>query len=176
MSYLAYTDIQTFLETTLTAAEQAVVNQILPGLEAFVDGETGRSWNVEGNITELFDGGSNVFFLTKPKANEVVSVKVDGMAVDADDIYNYGDRVKLDVVVPDGPQVVEIVYKQASSNLPNDLKFALIRWASEIFKSHKEAGKTITRTSSGPISVDFDTKDLPDYMRRILDRYTLPAL
>ncbi len=177
MAYIAYTDVETFLNITLSAGGQTLVNAIISAIEAFVDDFCNRKWAVTGNQTEKFDGGTDTFFVKYPPITTIVSVKEDGATLDAsDDYYNYGSYVKLAVAAVDKPQTVEIVYTSGAT-LPSDLKHAIVRWVSEIFKTQEDAGKTVSRVSTGALSVDFLTQDgIPKYVEMVLKKYRLKPI
>lgn len=175
MSYIAYTDLQTFLEVTLTTAEQNAMTPVISALDAIVDAYIGRSF-VAGPITEYFDGNTHMFVLSKGPATAISSIEIDDEAIESDDIHNYGNYVKLDYRATPGHQNVKIVYT-VSGTVPADIKHALVRWAAEIYKNHKDGGKSPSRVSIGPLSADFtqsaDASKIPDFVRMVLDNYKL---
>jgi hypothetical protein len=176
MAYLAYTDVEAFLNITLTADGRTLVNAIIPAIEAFVDSYCNRTWSKAAGdeIIETFDGGKATFFVKNPPVAEIVSITDDGDAVDADDIYNYGSYIKLAYKASPVPLGVVITYKTSATTPPADLKHALVQWVSQIFKSQSDAGKVTSRISTGPLSIDFLAQDgIPKFVEMVLDRYRL---
>ncbi len=174
MAYIVYQDIDKFLNITLTANGQTLVNELINAVEAFAEDYCNRKWSVTGAQTEKFDGNTDTFFVKYPPINTVTSVKEDGSTLTAnEDYYVYKTYVKFAVKAVDKLQTVEIVYTSAVA-LPNDLKHALVRWVSEIFKTQEDAGKTVSRISAGSISFDFLTQDgIPKYVQMVLNKYRL---
>ncbi len=171
--YIVYQDIEKFLNITLSANGQTLVNELIPAVEKFAEDYCNRKWSVSGNQVEKFDGDTDTFFVKYPPIASITSIKEDGDTVDADDYFNYTHYVKLDYIAIDKPQAIEITYTSGIT-LPFDLKHALVRWVSEIFKTQDDAGKTVSRVSAGSISVDFLTQDgLPKFAEKVLNKYRL---
>ncbi len=178
MSYITNSDVQTFLETTFTTPEGNAMTPVLSALELAANAYMGRSFGA-GPQTEYFDGNTHMFVLSKGPATAITSIEIDDQAIEADDIHNYGNYVKLDYRANPGHQNVKIVYT-CSADVPADVKQALVQWAANIFKSHKEGGKSISRVSIGPMSVDYKmsekASEMPDFVRMVLDSYKLIAV
>ncbi len=173
MAYILYTDIQSFLNITLSAAGQTLVNDLIAAMEKFAEDYCNRKWSVTGAQTEKFDGNVDVFFVKYPPIASITSVKIDGTLLDTTDYFNYTHYVKLTGKAKDLPQTVEIIYTSGVT-LPTDLKHALVRWVSEIFKTQEDAGKTVSRFTAGAISTDFLTQDgIPKYVEMVLNKYRL---
>jgi len=176
MSYITYTDIETFLNLTLSASGQSLVNAIIPAVETFAENYCNRKWNISGNLTEYFDGGVDIFFPAYPPIAAIVSVEVDGSSYNLADVFNYKSYIKLESKAPLSNRNVKIVYTSAAI-LPDDVKHALVRWTSEIFKSSDDAGKTTQRVNVGSVNVEFLTQDgIPKYVELVLNKYRLWAV
>jgi hypothetical protein len=178
MAYLAYTDLEAFLNITLAAGGVSLANAIIAGISAYVDRYCNRTWTNTSNteITETFDGGVDTFFVENPPIASVVSVTEDGdtLSLADEDYYVYDTYVKFPVKAFSGNQSVVIKYKTSATTIPADLKHALIQWASQIFKSQSDGGKVATRVSSGPVAVEFVAKDgVPQFVQMVLDAYRL---
>lgn len=172
MNYIANTDVETFLNITLSADGEAAVDALIPPVEAFAESYCGRKWNRgSANVSETFDGGTDTFFPAHTPIDSVVSVNDDGDALDAGDIYNYGTHIKLAYRTTRNPRSVVITYK-SDNPIPADLKHALVRWVADIFKSSEDAGKTAKRATVGPMTVEFLAQDgIPKYVEMVLNRY-----
>lgn len=178
--YIVNADVASFLNVTLSAPEQAVVDDIILAVEAYANNFCNRLFIVSGAQTEKFDGGKNTFFIKFPPINEVTSVTVDGHAENPADVFNYKSHIKLASTPLLGNQNVEIVYTSAVT-LPDDLKHALIRWAGQIFKSREDAGKDVSRVTVGSVSVDWLAQQtansgIPDFVVTVLNKYKIEPL
>lgn len=176
MSYVLRADIETFLDITLSANGQALVDALIPAIEKYAEDYCGRVWSKGANddITETFDGGTNTFFPSIVPIASIQSITVQGSSYDLTRAYNYGSYIKLSSNAVDIPRCVVIVYRTSATSIPADLKHALIRWVSEVFKSSDDAGKVTSRVSSGPVSIDFLTQDgIPKFVEMVLNKYRL---
>lgn len=184
MAYATYTDIEAFLNITLTAGGQSLVTTLIAEINAFVDNYCNRTWTKEASedITETFDGGTDKYFVDYPPIASVTSVTTgitssysgDVLSEDDDEFYVYDTYVRLAVPASNTPRSVQIVYRTSATALPADLKLAIVRWVAEIFKSQDSAGKSVKRVTTGPMTVEYLTKDgIPDYVLRVLNRYKL---
>lgn len=175
MAYIAKTDVETFLNITLTANGQALVDVLIAAIEAYVDRECNRTWTKGSgdNITETFDGGTDIFFTQNPVAS-IQSFTINGSAYDLNNIYNYGSYLKTKSIVGTNPREIVIVYRTSANTIPPDLKHAIIRWVAEIFKSQDDAGKVASRVTSGPVSVEYLTQDgIPKFVEDVIKHYRL---
>jgi hypothetical protein len=176
MSYVLRVDIETFLDITLSANGQALVDSLIPAIEKYAEDYCGRVWNkgASDDITEVFDGGTDLFFPANPPIASIQSITIQGSVYDLTRAYNYGSHIKLSSKAVDIPRAVVIVYRTSATAIPADLKHALIRWISEVFKSSDDAGKVTGRVSSGPVSVDYLTQDgIPKFVEMVLNKYRL---
>lgn len=178
MGYLAYTDIETFLNITLGADGRTLVAAIIAGIEGFTDRYCNRTWTKGANdeITETFDGGVDTFVVKYPPIASVVSVTEDDEVLSAadEDYYVYDTYVKFPTKALSGYRNVVIKYKTSATAIPADLKHALVQWGSQIFKSQSDGGKVASRVSAGPVSTDFIVQDgVPAFVREVLDSYRL---
>src|SRR5688500_353645 len=107
--YIVYADIEKFLNIELGTDGVTSVNALIPAVEAFVENECGRKWNVSGPQTEVFDGNVGVFFPVHP-VQSVTSISIDGVALASTDIYNYGSYIKLGYPAGRGLRNVTIAY------------------------------------------------------------------
>ena len=180
MAYIAKTDIEKYLNITLSTAGGNLVDSLIAGVDEYIDRETGRSWTKGANdeITEVFDGGVNKFVVSKPNIATIVSVEVDGQAVDSADIFNYGTYVKLDYTPAKANQIVEVVYKTSATALPADLKQAEIQWVSQMFKESGDAGKVTNSISTGPVSINFKSQygPAPEFVTKVINSYKTFAI
>lgn len=176
MAYITRTDIETFLNITLNSNGQALVDALIPAVEKYAEDFCERNWSTGAStdITETFDGGTDMFFPRICPIASVQSVTINGSTYPLSNAYNYGSYIKLASPAIDLPRAVVIVYRTSANTVPNDLKHALIRWVADIFKSQDDAGKTTSRWSEGPVSVDYLVQDgIPKFVEIVLNKYRL---
>lgn len=178
--YITNAQVASFLNVTLSAPEQAVVDDIILAVEAYANNFCNRLFIVSGAQTEKFDGGKNTFFIKFPPINAVTSVTVDGHVENPADVFNYKSYIKLAFAPLPGNQNVVIVYTSAVT-LPDDLKHALIRWTAQIFKSREEAGKDASKVTVGSVSIEWLAQQvaslgIPDFVLNVLNKYKLETL
>jgi len=183
--YITYTDVQSYLGITFTAPQQAQVTTLIAQLQALVNRYCNRSWDNTGTLTELFNGGIDVFFVAKPKIATIVSVKEDGVALAATDYFNYGTHIKTEYILGDGHNNIEIQYTQ-TSGVPDDIKMVLIQWTAEEWSESSTPGGTPQSVTVGPVTVDYGAKGaeatqlsglgIPDEYENVLNGYRLDPL
>jgi len=174
--YIANSDITTYLNITPTAAETAILSQIVPAICLFADKYCNRTWTLESTteITEYFDGGVNVFCVSKPPIGSIVSITDSDVPVTTANYYVYDSMVKFDYIPSRDFKNIKIVYKTSANAIPADLKFALIQWGAQMLKNQPNAGKDISSVTTGPVSLQYVTeKDIPPFAKMILDYYRL---
>lgn len=174
MPYLTYSDVQEFLNVTLSAGDQTFVGNLIKAVSAYVEKQTGRNWNSNANtdIVENFDGGINIF---KPKQTPIASITsiVDnGQTLTTDQFHNYGNYIALEYVPNPGFRTIVITYKSSATVIPDDLKTALVMWVSQLYKSRTDAGKVADSVNTGPINIHYLTKDgVPAFVTEVIDSY-----
>jgi hypothetical protein len=183
MSYIVSTDIETYLNITLTNNGLNTVNSLIPAVEEVIDNHCNRTWTTADNathLTEKYDGGTDVFFLKKTPINQLVSVTIDGEPFDLDDVYNYDNYIKLVSRAAPGLQNVVVVYATLATpaSLPVSVKQAVIQWVSELFKASPDAGKSVEIAQVGPMKLTYklSSDDMPEFVRRALMPYVNLAL
>lgn len=180
MPYLTDVDVSNLLAITLTQAQKDLLNNdVIPAVSKYADEYCNRIFQVNGEQTEVFDGGVNIFFPKYPPVNTINSFKVDGSVYDlANVVVNYKVYIKTQTITGSGLKNVEIKYT-SSVMLPADLKHALVRWAAEIFNSSSSAGKDISRFTAGSVTVEYESSGadadnaMPSFVRGVLNRYRL---
>lgn len=178
MAYITRSDVETFLNITLGANGQTLVDALIPSIEAYVDDYTNRTWTKGAgeDITETYDGGVERYFIKQPPIASVESLTIDDDAQsEADeDFYVYEDHVLIPGKAASGYRNVVITYRTSSNEIPADLKHAIVRWVSDIFKSQDSAGKTISKITTGPMTIEYLAQDgIPAYVEKVLNRYRL---
>lgn len=176
--YIQYSDIASYLNIDLASHPegQALVTSLINAVCPFVDSYCNRTWTINNatQITEVFDGGTDTFFVKTPPIASIVSLSINGNVQSSDFYYNYGSYVKLFDKAESENQNVTIVYTTSANTIPADLKQVLIQWVAQMFKESDDAGKQTTRYMEGPEQVYFKQEsDIPDFVLRVLDLYRL---
>lgn len=176
MAYLTNTEVGNYLNKTLTAKGQTLVDSLIEAVSAFVDRECNRSWtNGAGDdITETFDGGQYIYFPRIVPIASITSVTVNGTVLESDSYYNYGSYVRLATTAVALPRTVVIVYRTSATEIPSDMKEALKQWVGQLFLSATDGGKKTSRVQMGAVSIDYVTKDgVPKFVQDVIDGYRL---
>ena len=176
MAYLTTNDIEAMLNITLEANGVTLVNSLIEAVSEYVDSYCGRTWSHAANdeITEYFDGDTNLIKPTAVPVASIVYLKDQGNEISSTNIFNYGNYIKLDVITSGLYRSLELKYKTAATSIPKDLKGALVQWVSQIFKAQGDGGKVASRVTTGPVSVDYATKDgIPKYVEDVMRKYRL---
>lgn len=194
MAYVAQADIEQYLGITLTSNGQSVVNNLLiPNLSKAVDNYCNRTWtNVQGQtITELFDAGTDTFFIAQPDIDPAypLTVSVGQVPWSTNYIFNYKTHVRLYtspqtilLLNPVRFQAVAVTYCSLSYVLPADLKQALVMWIAQEFQKSPDAGREAYSVSTGNVRVEFAASKLnslnviPPFVKMVLDNYRLSPI
>ena len=174
MAHIVKADVAKFLNITLNPTGEALVDSIIPAVEAAAESYCNRKWGVTGPQTETFDGGSGIYFPRYTPIDSITSITIDDTALTAADYFTYTDYIRLDSLAASGYRNVTIVYSP-NAPLPADVKQALIQWTAEIFKNAEDAGKVTRRASvAGSLEVDFLVQDgMPKFVEDVLNSYRL---
>lgn len=177
MSLILNTDVAQFLNITPTDDGNDLIDVLITATEDYAKSYCGRDWALgTAEQTQDFDGGTNVFYPKYTPVTEITSIKIDGDTYAVTDAFidPTGSIIKtLNNLNPAYPWGVEIKYK-VTLTAPGDLKHALVRWVSEIFKNQEYAGKSVKSYGVGDVRVDFGAdgeKGVPAYVQLVLDKY-----
>ena len=204
--YITETEVEQFLGVTLTSNGQNTFNLMLPLMQDMIDQYCERTWNFTNPVTEYFDAFSdtaasypNTTYFPKypisktahspsyPLAEGIRSVTIGDTAFDMNYVYSYGTHLKLGISPhtislsnPYGRKSVKIVYNSDDAgNPPKAVKLAFIEWMARKIQTAPDAGRDVTQTSAGTVSVSYrrDKKgELPDFVKMVLDHYRLPSI
>lgn len=176
MAYIAKADVATLLNITLTPQGETLVDALIPAVEAYAESYCNRKWGNQANLTEYFDGGQRLYFVSNPPITTLTSIAIDGVTLLSPYYYNYGSYIRLADAASVGYRNVVITYT-SNQGVPNDLKHALIRWVAQIFKAAEDGGKVGKRVQIGTVEIDYlVTSEIPEFVQKVLDRYQLPIL
>lgn len=187
MAYVVQSDIETANDLTLTGNGIALVNNLLiPNLSQAIDNYCNRTWTNPANtpLTELFDAGTDTFFVSQPNIDptKAITVSVGGVPWSSNYIFNYKTHVKLYtspqtilLLNPVRLQAVSVTYYTLSTSLPLDAKQALIMWISQLLQSAPDAFKSANRVTTGSVTVQFTADDLemPKFVKAVLNNYRM---
>lgn len=177
MAYLTYSDIESFLNITLEPAGRTLVTDIIEAISEYVDEYCGRTWThaADEEITEVFDGDSAILQPQAVPVATIVSCTDNGQEIDTNLVLNYGTYIRIDTGLSGLYRSITLVYTTGATSIPKPLKHALVQWVAQIFKSQADAGKEVTRVSSGPVSVDYAKSNggVPEFVMKIMRTYRL---
>lgn len=172
--YIQSEDIELSLKKELTDEQIRFLDELLiPGIESMVERETGRAWKTDQTYTEKLDGGLYDYYLANSPIKSVTSVEVDGVALSASAFVFYTNFVRIVDGAANGNQNVEIAYV-CGSDIPKDLKMAMVRWVTELLDRQPEAGKKIKSKQVGPMKIEYSQEmetNVPGYLQAAIDRY-----
>ena len=182
-AYIQKTDVEAYMNLTLTGNGQLLFNLLLPAMQDMVDQYCNRSWNTTNPITEYFDAiqaetapyAQDTFFVGCPKISQtpadinaplakgIISVTVGGVEWDMKYVYSYDTHVKLwlrpmTIMLPNpmGFKSIKIVYNsEAAGNVPPLIKLALIQWIARKIQTSSDSGKDAVRVQAGTVNVQY---------------------
>jgi hypothetical protein len=187
MHYLDHTDIERYLNITLEENGVEYVDSLIPAVEDYIDSATNRTWKVlddEGEpieFTETFDGNASLFFPRNIPIDEVISFTVDGEELPENQVYAYDSLIRTEYLTARGRRNVIVTYTSRAT-VPEDLKLALIKWIAQSLEGQgvkDEEGKTLKRARIGQVEMEYVnvvTKDVPDFVSSVIERYRLPVV
>lgn len=133
--------------------------------------------SVYTNITEYFNGGSDVYYTSEFPINSIVSVSYsDDYGQTYTDLTEYTDFVldrqndRIPIFNAENisiPNYFRIVYKGGFSETPYDLKLACLDLVDYYMKKESTKIKSMASTSVEYIT----TSDFPSHIKRVLDLY-----
>jgi hypothetical protein len=182
--YISNSDIEAYLQKDLTTAQENAVALLIPLLQSLIDTYCGRTWDFTNPVTETFDAGTNVFFVSKPNITAINSVTIGGQAWELSSAFNYKTHVRLSTSPgglflpnPSGLQSVTISYNSdAAQNVPKPIKLAFLEWISRKLKAAPAGGREVVQTQAGSVSVRYSEEkvnEIPDFVKMVLDVYRL---
>lgn len=193
-SGLVNSDIAAFLGRTFSSQENTLATSLITAVEDFIARNCKRQFKQnDGAATpadiiyqETFDGGEMEYFTHSFPLKEVTKITLDGVTqyekggssnvyTLGTDFFVYPDRVIFNGIVPassvNNMQALVIEYS-IKLFWGEDVKLAVKRWVAEIMSQREYGGKTVTRASTGGgLSLDFNSKDIPDYVQEVVKRY-----
>ncbi len=195
MNYCAQSDIETYLDISLTANGQALFALLLPSMQDMIDQYCNRSWNITNPITQNFDAlqettspqANSTFIVDYPPIASIDAVTVGGVPWDLQYVYNYKTYVKLwvrpqTIVLPNPLGFLSVVityHSGAAGVVPSPIKLALIEWLARKIQTSPDANKEVTRTQVGTVMAQYAADKvggIPDFVKLVLDQYRLPPV
>lgn len=193
-SGLVNSDIAAFLGRTFSAQENTLATSLITGVEDFIARNCKRQFKQnDGQTTpadiiysEVFDAGEAEIFTHSFPIKEVTKITLDGVTkyekggvsneyVLGTDFFVYADRIIFNAFAPassiNNMQALTVEYS-IKLFWGEDVKLAVKRWVAEIVSQREYGGKAVTRVSTGGgLSLDFNSKDIPDFVQAVVNRY-----
>ena len=134
------TDLNTFTGKTLTSS---IANQVVLGVNQWIEQRTHRSWGATNTVTERYDWAS-VIWLRHPDVTAITSVKLGfpgqtQSTIDPTGYFNNSfGRLTMYWGQPHGISArhndfMEIIYSYGVATVPDDLKLAALGIAAVIY-------------------------------------------
>lgn len=127
---------------------------------------------------EVYAGTGNSYLqLTQSPVKQILSVAVNSWPVDPGNHTGYiltGASLFRGQMWPKGPANVSVSYIAGYDAVPQDVQQAVVEVVALRYKLKEHIG--MTSRAKGAASDTYDTSDLPEHVKSILDRYIDPAL
>jgi len=157
--------------------DDELLARLISGVSAFMEQRTGRRF-LEDEYREVRDGhgGRRLLFAHYP-VTEVSSVKVDGAAIlpaagALDAGYRFTERMVTltGYAFSRGLGNVELSYTAGYEAVPGDLAQACIELCALRYKDRERIGQVSKALGDGQ-TVAFSQKEMPDFVRAVLNNY-----
>lgn len=183
-SAITYTDIQTFINRTLTSGEQTLVTSLITSVESYIARLCDRQFKTATDFTDVFDiDGQDYIFYNYP-IKEVTKIVSGGITlydksvqennyVEGIDYFTYDDRIMFEYEpeYTNSPRrALEITYN-IEKFWGDDVTLAIKKWVSEMFTAKEFAGREMSNISVNGVSTGFDTSKTPAYVQKVIDAY-----
>jgi hypothetical protein len=169
---------QVTINYTVTSPDDALLARLISALSAAVVKELPGVALASGNVNETRDGhGGSRLMLRQAPVTGVSSITVDGTAIPAATgplvsgfVFDGLSITLRGYAFTLGVQNVELSYTAGYAAVPADLAQAVIEWAALRYKEREHIGQTSKALGDGQ-TVAYWVKDMPEFVRRMLDNY-----
>lgn len=183
-SAITYTDIQTFINRTITSGEQTLVASLIASVESYIARLCDRQFKTATDFTDIFDvDGQEYIFYNYPikEVTKIVSggvtlydkTSITNTLVENTDYYVYDDRIvfEYEPEYTNSPRrALEITYN-IEKFWGDDVTLVIKKWVSEMFTAKEFAGREMSNISVNGVSTGFDTAKTPAYVQKVIDAY-----
>lgn len=168
--------VKTYLELESTAFD-GMLEDLLAGASAFVRTYTRKTWT-RTRVTELYSGtGHSVLTIGRGDVTAVVSAEAhQGPTYAVSDLVAARQAVVLRRGVwKKGRANVTIAYECGADEVPDDIQQAVVYLVALRYRQRDFIG--LASRGMGPESVSFNTGELPEQVRGVLDEraYVVPV-
>ena len=181
--YVKQSDVETYLNTTLTVNGQALFTLLQEPMQALVDQYLNRTYRATNPVSEDFDAltiagkltlANYEFFpqhrisqtpanVLYPLAKGIISVTIGAGALDLNYVVSYDTYVKFSASFPSvilanplGFKMVHLIYNSDEADAcPGPVKIALIQWMARVIQESPDAGKETTRVAAGTVNAGY---------------------
>lgn len=182
------TDIASFLGKELSTAESMLCNTFINSAEDYILRQCDKNFlvsldNTDVEYEQTFDGGFTEYKTYNYPINEVTKIVVDGVTkYEKNETSEYALNSHFWVY----PDKVVFQYMQYGSGYSRqsvkithtirkfwgeDVKLAIMVWVSEILTSGEHGGRNVTSASINGVSMTFDTKNTPELIKNVVNKY-----
>lgn len=172
--YCTLSDVKNYLNITSINSD-TLLSSLITSASAYIENWTNRVFSSSSNTAKFNGNNSHIMMLKDYPIISVTSVKVgntyysasDGMSVGyvADDVAIY----LIGAIYEKGYSNIEISYTSGYATIPADIKQVCIDLVAYKFKETDRVG-ILSKTMAGEV-VSFDSKDLKDQSKNILNNY-----
>lgn len=181
--YCAYTDVQSFLGVTFTAAQVTLCGSLIEQAEVFIDGETNRAWAVSAQTDERFYSPGYEIYLRYAPVTTVSAVtgrtalgdSETTLTVDVDYEVRSLETGLIYLVSPRSYDRVMVDYTPSTS-IPKDISRACTELVANWMQpSLNPASFGLDSYSLPDLTVkfnrSFNQETVPPTVRAVLERY-----
>lgn len=192
MAYATKTDIENYLNTTISSSMDTQITSWIAAVQAWIDTYTGRTFEAAGASTRLYDGSGTDEILTD---DFIVMTKIEILDADGDVdetidyideyfLYPENETAKNRIVInaenspigifPEGNQNIKVYATFGfAATVPADIKLAATMLVAGIIEKSLKGGN-VESERLGDYSISFgNLAELPNYLEvtEILDQY-----
>ncbi len=182
-----------FLGKELNEQEQSFVNSLIPALELHLVKSCNRNflYDMKNDIYEdILDAGKSKYYLSNYPLKEISLITLDGITQydknDAtkpyklnSDFYVYDDYIEFYSTIPSSSlnnrRALKIQYT-IDQFWGEDVIFAVKQWAAQIFTQREYGGKNVSSFNFSGYSVSFNSQDVPQFVKDVINSYRKPLI
>ena len=174
--YVKQSDVETYLNTTLTVNGQALFTLLQEPMQALVDQYLNRTYRATNPVSEDFDALTIAGKLTLANYEFFPQHRIS--QTPANVLYPLAKGIISVTVIlanPLGFKMVHLIYNSDEADAcPGPVKIALIQWMARVIQESPDAGKETTRVAAGTVNAGYvadKISGIPNFVRMVLDLY-----